>query len=55
MAFKAVNDTASPDSLVLILLVYSAFLWIDNTSPLSPSTTQQATVIKKAMDEIQKL
>jgi hypothetical protein len=55
MAFKAVNDTAGPDSLVPTLLVYGAFPRINNTSPPLPSTTHRATAIKKAMDEIRKL
>jgi hypothetical protein len=55
MAFKAVNDTASPDSLVPTLLVYRTFLRISEISQLSLITTQQATAIKKATEEIQKL
>jgi hypothetical protein len=35
MAIKAVNNTAGPDRLVLILLVYRAYLWISNLDPLA--------------------
>ncbi len=52
MAFKTINDTTSPDSLVPTLLVYRAFLRISKISQPSPITTQQATVIKKAIEEI---
>ena len=55
MAFKAINDMAGPDGLVLILLVYSAYPRIAKHDPLSPSVTQRALVIKKAMAEMQKL
>jgi hypothetical protein len=55
MAFKAINDTAGPDGLVLILLVYSAYPRIAKHDPLSLLVTQRALVIKKAMAEIQRL
>jgi hypothetical protein len=37
MAIKAVNDTAGPNGLVPILLVYRAYLWISNLDPSAPS------------------
>jgi hypothetical protein len=37
MAVKAVNDTASLDGLVPILLVYGAYPWISNLDPFAPS------------------
>jgi hypothetical protein len=36
MAVKAVNNTASPNELILILLVYRAYLWISNLDPPTP-------------------
>jgi hypothetical protein len=33
MAIKAVNNTAGPNRLVPILLVYRAYLWISNLDP----------------------
>jgi hypothetical protein len=55
MAIKAVNDTAGPDRLVPILLVYGAYLWMSNLDPPAPSVTDRAAVIRKAMAEIVKL
>jgi len=55
MAVKAVNDTAGPNRLVLILLVYGAYLWMSNLNPSAPSITDRAAVIQKAMAEIVKL
>ena len=55
MAVKAVNDTAGPDRLVPILLVYRAYLRMSNLDPLAPSVIDRAAVIRKAMAEIIKL
>ena len=37
MAIKAVNNFASLDGLILILLVFSTYLWIIDDLPPSPS------------------
>ena len=37
IAVKAVNNSADPDGLIPILLVFSAYLRITNNSPLSLS------------------
>jgi hypothetical protein len=55
MAVKAVNDTAGPDGLILILLVYRAYLRISNLDSPAPFITDRAVVIQKAMAEIVKL
>ena len=55
MAVKAVNDTASPNRLVLTLLVYGAYLRISNLGPPAPSITERAAAIRKVMAEIVKL
>jgi len=55
MAVKAVNDTASPNGLVLTLLVYRAYLRISNLGPPTPSITERVAAIRKAMAEIVKL
>jgi len=55
MAIKAVNDTIGSDRLILILLVYGAYLRISNLDPLAPFITDRVTVIRKAMAEIIKL
>jgi len=55
MAFKAINDTASPDGLVPTLLVFGAYPRMVESDAPSPSVIQRANAIKKAMVEIQKL
>ena len=49
MAVKAVNDTAGPDGLVPTLLVYEAYLRINNLDPPALPITDQAAIIRKAM------
>jgi hypothetical protein len=55
MAFKAINDSAGPDSLVPTLLVFEAYPRMIESDAPSPIVTQRATAIKKAMAEIHKL
>jgi hypothetical protein len=55
MAVKTINDTAGPDGLVPTLLVYRAYLKISNLDPPTPSITEQAAAIRKAIAEIVKL
>ncbi|KAF2639430.1 hypothetical protein P280DRAFT_490728 [Massarina eburnea CBS 473.64] len=47
--FKALNDTASLNSLVPTLLVFSAYLRINTDLPPSPDIVARATVIKKVI------
>ena len=39
MAIKAVNNTAGPNSLIPILLIFGSYLRITEDSPLSPIIT----------------
>ena len=55
MAFKALNDTTSLNSLVPILLVFGAYLQIAKLDIPSPTVTQRANIVKKAIAEIYKL
>ena len=55
MAVKAINNTTGLDGLVPTLLVYRAYLRISNLDPPTPSITEQAAVIQKAIAEIVKL
>ena len=45
MAIKAVNNTTGPDGLVPTLLVYRAYLKINNLDPPTLSITERAAVI----------
>ena len=55
MAFKAINNTASLEGLVPILLVFRAYPQIVESDAPLPSVIQRAAAIKKAIVEIQKL
>jgi hypothetical protein len=55
MVVKIVNDTAGPNGLVLILLVFRAYPHISHNSPPSPIIIKRAEAIRKAMAEMQKL
>ena len=52
MAFKAINDTVSPNGLIFILLVFGAYPWIVKLDIPLLLVTQQANAIKKAIVEI---
>jgi hypothetical protein len=54
MAVKAVNDLAGPDGIVPTLLVFRAYPCITRDSPPSPSITEQAEAIYKAMKEVRR-
>ena len=55
MAVKAINNTASPNGLVPTLLVYGAYLRISKLDPPTPSITDRAAIIRKAIAKIVKL
>ncbi len=55
MAVKAVNDTTGPDSLVLTLLVFSAYLRMTKLDPPALLITVRVTAVRKAIAEITKL
>jgi hypothetical protein len=55
MTFKAINDTAGPDGLVLTLLVFGAYLRMTEQDLLSLTVAQQAAAVKKATLELCKL
>jgi hypothetical protein len=55
MAFKAINNIIGLDSLILTLLVYSAYPRITEHDPLLLLVTKRALAIKKAIAKVQKL
>jgi hypothetical protein len=55
MAVKAVNDTAGPNGLVPTLLVFGTYLRMSDLDPPSPSVSQRAAAIQKAMQELNKI
>ena len=52
MAFKAINDIASPEGLIPTLLVFKAYPQMVKLDTPSPSVIQRAAAIKKAIVEI---
>jgi hypothetical protein len=52
---KAVNNTSSPDSLILTLLVFSTYFKITKLDPLTPLITAYTIAIRKAIAKITKL
>jgi hypothetical protein len=52
MAVKAVNDTVGPDGLVPTLLVFGAFPRMSREDRPTPSNTQRALAIRRAMAEV---
>jgi hypothetical protein len=56
MAFKAVNDTVGPDSIVPTLLVFRAYpRLVESNTPSSLTVSHRATILKKVIEEVQKL
>jgi valyl-tRNA synthetase len=55
MAFKALNNTTGPNRLVPTLLVFSAYPQMTELDAPSPTVTQRANAVKKAIAEIRKL
>ena len=55
MSFKAINDIAKLNGIILILLVYSAYSQMTKNDPLLLLVAQQALVVKKAIAKVQKL
>jgi hypothetical protein len=52
MAVKAINDSAGPDGIVPILLVFGAYLWLTKIDPPSPLVTKRAEAIRAATKEV---
>jgi hypothetical protein len=55
MTVKAINNSAGPDGIVLILLVFEAYPKITEDSALLPSIIQRAEIIRKVTKEIRRL
>ena len=55
MAFKALNNSASPNSLIFTLLVFRVYSQLINTNALLPTVSQRVNALKKVMEEIKNL
>ena len=55
MAFKVINNFIGPNSLILTLLVFGAYLYIVESDAPNPTVIKQAAALKKAIEEVKKL
>jgi hypothetical protein len=55
MAFKAINDSTDPNSLIPTLLVFRAYPYIVKSDAPNPIVVKQAAALKKAIEEVKKL
>jgi hypothetical protein len=55
MAFKAINDSADPNSLIPTLLVFRAYPYIVKSNAPNFIVIKQAVALKKAIEEVKKL
>ena len=55
MAFKVINNSAGPNSLIPTLLVFGAYPCIVKSNTPNFMVVKQAAALKKAMEEVKKL
>jgi hypothetical protein len=55
MAFKAINNTAGPDSIIPTLLVFRAYPRLVEGDAPSLTVSHHATVLKKVIEKVHKL
>jgi hypothetical protein len=55
MAVKAINDSAGPDGIVPILLVFGAYPRLTKMDPPSPLVTKRAEAIRAVTKEVRRL
>ena len=55
MAFKAINDSTGPNSLIPTLLVFKVYPRMTESDAPLPIVIQRAIAFKKAMEEVKKI
>ena len=55
MAFKIINNSTGPNSLIFTLLVFRAYLYIVKSNILNFIVIKRAVALKKAIEEVKKL
>jgi hypothetical protein len=55
MAFKAMDDSAGPNSFIPTLLVFRTYLYIVKSNIPNPTVIKRAAALKKAIKEVKKL
>jgi hypothetical protein len=54
IVIKTINNSAGPDGIIPILLVFGAYPRINNNSVLSPTITKRNKAIRKASNKMRK-
>jgi hypothetical protein len=54
MAFKAINNSTSPNSLIPTLLVFKAYLYIVKSNISNFIVIKRAAALKKAIEKVKK-
>jgi hypothetical protein len=52
MAFKAINDSIGPNSLISTLLVFRVYLYIVKSDTFNLIVIKQEAALKKAIEEV---
>jgi len=55
MAFKAINNSVGPNSLIPTLLVFGAYPYMVESDVPNPMVIKRAVALKKAIEEVKKL
>ena len=55
IAFKAINDSTGPNSLIPTLLVFRVYPCMVKSDAPNPTVVKWAVALKKAMEEVKKL
>jgi hypothetical protein len=55
MTFKALNDSAEPNELILTLLVFETYLRMTEMNAFSSTIIQRFVAMRKIMNEVRKL
>jgi hypothetical protein len=55
IAFKAINNSTGPNSLIPTLLVFRAYLRIVESNAPNPTVIKRVVALKKAIEEVKKL
>jgi hypothetical protein len=55
IAFKAINNSTGPNSLIPTLLVFRTYLYIVKSDTPNPIVVKRVAALKKAIKEVKKL
>jgi hypothetical protein len=55
IAFKVINNSIGPNSLIPTLLVFGVYLYIVKSDASNPIVVKRVVALKKAIEEVKKL